>query len=278
MRELKIGEHIWTVENLDVSTYRNGDPIPNIEDAEEWKNLKTGAWCYFENNSENKVKYGKLYNYHAIQDPRGLAPEGYRIPQHYDWLFLQKFGSRLKSKFEWNEKKELDFYIPFNAKPGGHRDSYGRFCYKNEAIGWWASSESDVKNQGNIAHWLYKNDSQLGWKPFFENDGFYVRCIKETHKSIKFHVNTNLHLQYNYISINYTGLTTFQEILNLIYKNFLIDIVNPYSYGVDWTIQIYDGERIEDLHKIGDKDDRDFEKILVGIYKNKFRLIISRSL
>jgi len=191
---------------------------------------------------------------------------------------LQKFGSSLKSKFEWNEKKELDFYIPFNAKPGGHRDSFGRFCYKNEAIGWWASSECDVKNQGNIAHWLYKNDSQLGWKPFFENDGFYVRCIKETHKSIKFHVNTNLHLQYNYISINYTGITTFQEILNLIYKNFLIDIVNPCSYGVDWTIQIYDGERIEDLHKVGDKDDRDFEKILEGIYKNRFRLIISRSL
>ncbi len=186
MRELKIGEQIWTTDNLDVSTYRNGDIIPNVEDAEEWKNLKTGAWCYFENNIDNNLTFGKLYNYYAIIDQRGLAPEGYRIPQHYEWLLLQKFGSRLKSRNDWNEEKGLGlhfiFNVPFNAKPGGYRDDYGRFLYKNEAIGWWASADSADKNQNNIAHWLYRNDSQLGWKPFFKNDGFYVRCLKETYK------------------------------------------------------------------------------------------------
>jgi hypothetical protein len=50
MREIKIEEQIWTIDNLDITTYRNGDLIPKIEDADEWKNLKSGAWCYFENN------------------------------------------------------------------------------------------------------------------------------------------------------------------------------------------------------------------------------------
>jgi uncharacterized protein (TIGR02145 family) len=277
MRELKIGEQqIWTIDNLDVTTYRNGDPIPNVEDAEEWKNLKAGAWCYFENKIDNNSIYGKLYNYYAVVDPRGIAPEGYRVPTHYDWLRIQKFGSRLKSKNDWNEKLEMDYYLPFNAKPGGYRDSYGRFCYRNEAIGWWTSPESDVNNQGNIAHWLYQNDPQLGWKPFFQNDGFYIRCIKETFKTKVFHLNDNLHCNYKSISLKYTSLTTFQELLNLIYRDFLKDKVNSYSYGIDWAIQIYDGDHIHYLNKIGNSDNRIFESLIENQYKTPYRLIISR--
>jgi len=275
MREIKIGEQIWTIDNLDVTTYRNGDPIPNVEDAKEWESIKTGAWCYFENKVENNIIYGKLYNYHAIIDPRGLAPEGFRIPQHYDWLLIQKFGSRLKSKNDWNEKVELDFYVPFNAKPGGFRDRYGRFCYANEAIGWWASPEKDVKNQGNIAHWLYQNDPQLGWKPFFENDGFYVRCLKETYKAIDFYFNDNLQLHYESTSIKYNKSTTFQNVLNMLYEQFLKGTVNSYSYGIEWIIQIYDGEHLNNLNKIGDSDNRLFYEILKAQYRN-FRLIITR--
>lgn len=277
MRELKIGEQIWTIDNLDVTTYRNGDSIPHVEDAEVWKNLETGAWCHFENKFENNLIYGKLYNYYAIIDPRGLAPEGYRIPQHYDWLLLQKFGSRLKSKNDWYENVEFDYYVPFNAKPGGYRDSYGRFCYKNEAIGWWASAEGDVKNQGNIAHWLYQNDPQLGWKPFFENDGFYVRCLKETYKSINLYFNDNLQLNYKSISIKYSSSTTFQEVLNTLYETFLRGKVNPNTYGLDWIIQIYDGERIDKLNKIGIPDNRIFENILNSQFPMAYRLIISHT-
>jgi hypothetical protein len=69
MRELKIGEQIWTNDNLDVTTYRNGDSIPNDEDADEWKNLKSFAWYCFENDVENNAIYSKLYNYHANHAP-----------------------------------------------------------------------------------------------------------------------------------------------------------------------------------------------------------------
>jgi hypothetical protein len=62
MRELQIPEQIWTIDNLDITNYRNGGTIPHVQDEEEWKNLKTGAWCYFENNIDNNEVYGKLYN------------------------------------------------------------------------------------------------------------------------------------------------------------------------------------------------------------------------
>ncbi|MGV8815842.1 MAG: FISUMP domain-containing protein [Gelidibacter sp.] len=276
MRELKIKEQLWTIDNLDVTCYRNGDVIPNVEDAEEWKNFKTGAWCYFENNESNNGIHGKLYNYYAIIDPRGLAPLGYRIPQHYDWLMLSEFGGRLKSKNEWNDIPVFDWLVPFNAKPGGYRSSDGNFMYKNEAVGWWTSEEEDVKTQGHIAHWLYKNDQQLGWKPFFKNDGFYVRCIKETYKSVQFLINDNLDHPLIYISVKYTPSTSFQDLLNLIYNTCLSNNVKRFSYGKEWIIQIYDGERIDNLEKKGAIDNRLFDDALLSTYRMDYKLIISR--
>jgi uncharacterized protein (TIGR02145 family) len=276
MRELQIGAQFWTIDNLDITNYRNGDPISHVQDEEDWRNLKTGAWCYFENNIDNNEVYGKLYNYYAISDPRGLAPVGYRVPQHYDWLELRKFGGRLKSKNEWSEKTEFDFYVPFNAKPGGNRDSDGKFNNKKSASGWWASAETDVRNQGNIAHWLYENDPQLGWKPYFENSGFYVRCIKETYRVVKFFLNDNLQLEHSSISLKYSSSTTFQEILNMLYKTSLKDKVSAYSYGKEWIIEIYDGVRIEKVDWIENLENRIFEHMPYWIYHENLRLIINR--
>ena len=73
--EIKIGDQTWTSKNLDVETYRNGDAIPKVEDQEEWANLTTGAWCYYENETANGTTYGKLYNWFAVKDLRGLVSE-----------------------------------------------------------------------------------------------------------------------------------------------------------------------------------------------------------
>lgn len=80
-------------ENLAVSRYRNGDEIPQVQDAAEWNRLTTGAWCYYENNSANGVTYGKLYNWYAVNDPRGLAPEGWHVPSDNEWqMLVEKTG------------------------------------------------------------------------------------------------------------------------------------------------------------------------------------------
>ena len=102
-QDVTIGTQTWAAKNLDVSTYRNGDKIPQVQDKKAWTNLKTGAWCYYENNTANGTKYGKLYNWYAVNDPRGLAPNGYYIPSHPDWEILKDYlggelnaGTKLK--------------------------------------------------------------------------------------------------------------------------------------------------------------------------------------
>ena len=93
-----IGTQTWTTKNLDVETYRNGDPIPEEQDASTWANLTTGAWCYFANNTANGTTYGKLYNWYAVNDARGLAPNGYHIPTDAEWTILTDYlGGQLSA-------------------------------------------------------------------------------------------------------------------------------------------------------------------------------------
>lgn len=89
-QEILIGNQTWTKKNLDVATYRNGDAIPQVQDS-TWETLTTGAWCYYENNTDNGTTYGKLYNWYAVNDPRGLAPNGYHIPTDAEWTTLSTY-------------------------------------------------------------------------------------------------------------------------------------------------------------------------------------------
>lgn len=99
-----IGTQVWMTKNLDVSTFRNGDPIPEAKTKEEWKKAgenKQPAWCYYDNNSANGAQYGKLYNWYAVNDSRGLAPVGYHIPSDAEWTILVDFlgdeaGNKMK--------------------------------------------------------------------------------------------------------------------------------------------------------------------------------------
>ena len=112
-KEVKIGMQIWMTENLDVSTFSNGDTLFNAKTKKDWfycnKN-KIPAWCYYKNASQNN-KYGKLYNWYAVVDQRKLAPKGWHIPSIEEWQTLNKHlgGSRsgsslkLKAKDGWQK-------------------------------------------------------------------------------------------------------------------------------------------------------------------------------
>ena len=109
-KTVKIGNQAWMAENLSVSIFRNGDPIPQAKTNQEW--IKAGdnkqpAWCYYENDPANGAKYGKLYNWYAVIDPRGLAPVGYHIPSDAEWEKLVDYlepdpGTKMKSKSGWD--------------------------------------------------------------------------------------------------------------------------------------------------------------------------------
>lgn len=106
-----IGAQVWMTKNLDVSTFRNGDPIPQAKTNEEWEKAgenKQAAWCYYENDASNGTKYGKLYNWYAVVDVRGLAPQGYHIPSDQEWTILTDYlggeaaaGTKMKSVSGW---------------------------------------------------------------------------------------------------------------------------------------------------------------------------------
>src|SRR5947207_14523233 len=127
-KTVKIGNQVWMAENLDVSTYRNGDIIPQVQDPKIWSDLKTGAWCYYEDKSEMGERYGKLYNWYAVNDPRGLAPEGWHIPSDAEWTKLTEFlggkiGSsvKIKSPKGWAKDGNGANETGFTALPGGTR-------------------------------------------------------------------------------------------------------------------------------------------------------------
>ena len=89
-----IGEQIWMTKNLNLEKFRNGDPIPQVKTQAQWKKAreeKKPAWCYYNNDPVNGVKFGKLYNWFAVTDPRGLAPKGWHIPNEEEWKQLVKY-------------------------------------------------------------------------------------------------------------------------------------------------------------------------------------------
>lgn len=86
-RTIVIGNQEWTVSNIRTTHYRNGDEIDFVTENFSWSQHTTGAYCYYENTndaSEQKT-WGALYNWYAVNDSRGLAPEGWRVPTDADW-------------------------------------------------------------------------------------------------------------------------------------------------------------------------------------------------
>lgn len=156
---IKIGNQAWTAENLNVEKFRNGDPIPNAKTKDQWHEAgiyKQPAWCYYDNDPVNGNKYNKLYNWYAVNDPRGLAPVGYHIPSDAEWTKLTDYlggdyvtAEKMKSTTGWEGvikgsqllKLHADFRITrqgieiqtdlfgtndsgFSALPGGCCDEY----------------------------------------------------------------------------------------------------------------------------------------------------------
>jgi uncharacterized protein (TIGR02145 family) len=182
---VSIGTQCWTQINLNVSKYRNGDIIPHVTDPTQWENLTTGAWCYYENNGVNGVTYGKLYNWFAVNDPRGLAPQGYHIPTDLDWNTLSFFlggvsvaGGMMKSTSGWNiPNSNPTNSSGFTALPGGMRAEYlSTFTGISDYSVWWSLEEN--LNQAYNRNLFYNSNSiskNLGPKTV----GLSVRCIKD---------------------------------------------------------------------------------------------------
>lgn len=204
-KSVVIGNQEWMTENLSVKFFRNGDPIPVAKTNEEWtKAGRTGqpAWCYYDNKSANGKIYGKLYNWYAVNDGRGLAPKGWHIPNCDEWGILvdyliasdfnfegtsigRKIAKSLASNAGWKE----DFIksgnvgndlsknnkTGFSALPGGSRNGNGTYQSAGSFGRWW-SSEPFKRDYGDIYGYYFwkmdRYDDNRSWCRFmYYNDG-----------------------------------------------------------------------------------------------------------
>jgi uncharacterized protein (TIGR02145 family) len=183
-----IGNQIWMKRNLDVDKYRNGDLIPQVQDPTAWGKLTTGAWCYYGNDVARGTIYGKLYNWYAVKDSRGLAPQGYHIPSDPDWvtLIITNSGGVTTAGGILKEAGTTHWVVPntdatnssgFTALPGGQRDFSGSFNNLGVGSFWWSSTEIDAEKGSTIS--LYYGDSAVRVMVPNKVYGFSVRCLKD---------------------------------------------------------------------------------------------------
>lgn len=107
-QSIKIGKQIWAEKNLAVSVFKNGDTIPHAPTKEAWVEAsinKQPAWCYYDNDPQNGAKLGKLYNFYAVNDSRGLAPEGWSLPTINDIKELMSFYGGKDGELQDTDRK-----------------------------------------------------------------------------------------------------------------------------------------------------------------------------
>lgn len=167
---VQIGSQCWMQQNLKTTTFRNGDPIPNVQNSSIWKELTTAAFVWYENNIIWKNSYGALYNFYTIQDSRGICPAGWHVPSEQEWQTLLNFaggqnsttGNKLKScrqidspigdecatyehprwiKDVYGGNYGTDDYY-FSALPGGTNNYEGNFFDLGASNYLWSSTEA----------------------------------------------------------------------------------------------------------------------------------------
>jgi len=186
-QNVTIGTQVWMTKNLNVSTFRNGDPIPVAKSDEEWIRAAENeqpAWCYYGNDPANGAKYGKLYNWYAVNDPRGLAPVGYHIPSDAEWTTLERYlgseekaGAKMKSTQGWAEDGNGTNSSGFSGLPGGFRYDDGSFSTIGKFGDWWSCTEL---NTGNAWHCLLFYGHGNVYRNLNDKArGFSVRCLRD---------------------------------------------------------------------------------------------------
>jgi len=206
---LTYGDQVWTVENAEMVTYRDGTPIPQVTDGTAWSNLTTGAWSYYDNDPTKP----KLYNWYAVvgihdTDPntpnKEFAPEGWHVPSDAEWTTFEehliangynydesttenKIAKAMASTTGWNSSTDLGAVgndqslnndSEFNAVPEGYRNGItSNFQEYGSLAIFWTSSE----NEDDVDAWRRNLDwdsSALIKYGHWKTSGISVRFVR----------------------------------------------------------------------------------------------------
>ena len=187
---VQIGSQIWMSENLKVTHYRNGDAIPEVTDNSTWVGLNTGAWCNYNNNTGNGTIYGHLYNWYAVDDPRGIAPEGWHIPSDNEWQTLVDYlggssvaGGKMKETgtTHWNwPNTGATNESGFKALPGSYRSpNDGNFYSIGYLADFWSSSEYSNYDVWVWDRRMFHNSTEVARETMPKDGGLPIRCVKD---------------------------------------------------------------------------------------------------
>ena len=192
---VQIGEQCWFAENLRSEKYENGEVIMAGLNDEDWANSTSGAVASFDNSLDSLAVYGRLYNWYAVNDSRGLCPNGWYVPTDDEWKVLEIYlgmsveevdevnwrgsdqGIQLKSSEGWKEDGDGTNVTGFTALPGGWRTPGGAFVDTYGNGYWWSSTASNSEAWSRHMDWI---DSGVYRKTHSKNRGESVRCIQDS--------------------------------------------------------------------------------------------------
>lgn len=239
--EIIIGEQVWMKENLNVDKFRNGDLIPQVKTKRAWKRAnkkKQPAWCYYNNNPNNGETHGKLYNWYAVNDPRGLAPEGWAIPSQAEWQKLVVYlggnkpaASKIQAANTWRNSNNSSKNSGFNAFPSGYRSisKNDDFMEIDFLSAWWSSLLSE--NNFSVTYVLdayknsiYKTELDMG-------DGASVRCII---KDPSIDTVTSINIRTRYFSDTPLNLSKYSNLKKISFIRSEVMFTDSYISGLEY--------------------------------------------
>lgn len=189
---VKIGQLEWMDEDLKTTRYSDGSIIINFFDYYDWEMASEGAYAWYDNDFNNKGNYGALYNWFAVNDSRGLCPDGWRVATDKDWKTLIEFaggedtaGGSLKATGTLEGRNGLWRYpntdasneFGFSAVPNGGRLADGSFGSLGFFAGWWGTSQVGddfawtwgISYTSAVIRGLYED----------KRNGYSVRCVRD---------------------------------------------------------------------------------------------------
>lgn len=187
-KTIQIGNQVWMAQNLNVTHYRNGDPVSLFTDAPAWEARYAEAYSNYNNDTAVSKIYGRLYNFYAVYDPRELAPAGWHIPTFQEWDELFDYcggywdttaqALRETGTQHWSIYGVGNNRTGFTALGGGLRGWDGYFTGLRSWGAYWTSTDaSDYYDQD--AYSIDLSES-LGWDGGADKrNGMAVRCVKD---------------------------------------------------------------------------------------------------
>jgi uncharacterized protein (TIGR02145 family) len=203
---IRIGNQVWTVENLRVTKYNDGTPVTLDTSTTTWAGLPA-KYCYYQNtaNADSIKKFGTLYNWHVIDpaNPNKIAPAGWHVPTDAEWDTLANYlidngynwdGTTTDNKIAKAMAAKTDWYIDtipgaigfdltknnssgFSAIPGGYRYFLGDFNLIGELGCWWSTTERDAYYVWD--RYLYHNHANLYRGNYSKSCGLSVRLVRD---------------------------------------------------------------------------------------------------